>query len=156
MEMYAVLPYYELWSPGRSCRVAIFIMYVRRNWIDAPQQPIGTRCQLLAVTAFDIYLLIRDSSVPKLQPCLGVEWKIRAPKRQCDECEWKIWNKIVNMNLINVKKCGDFRGIALMVLFSQSPISKHQLRAGNSPLRAEVRVEIIHHWVSFPTQSGKL
>ena len=47
----------------------------------------------------------------------------------------------MNMNLINVKKCSDFSGIALIVLFSQSPISKQQLGAGNSPLRAEVRVE---------------
>ena len=45
------------------------------------------------------------------------------------------------MNLINVKKCDDFSGIALTVVFWQSPISKHQLRMGNSPLIAEVRVE---------------
>ena len=76
-------------------------------------------------------------SVPKLQSCLGVEWKIRAPKRQC---EWKIRSKIVNIKFINVKN-GDFSGIALTSVFWQSPISKHQLRAGNSPLRAEVRVE---------------
>ena len=37
------------------------------------------------------------TSVPKLQSCLGVKWKIRAPKRQC---EWKIRSKIVNMKLI--------------------------------------------------------
>ena len=61
----------------------------------------------------------------------------------------------MNMNLINVKNCGDFSGIALTVVFWQSPISKHQLKAGNSPLRAEVRWKIIHHWVSFPTQSDK-
>ena len=47
----------------------------------------------------------------------------------------------MNMKLINVKKYDDFSGIALTVVYWQSRISKHHLRAGNSPLRAEVRVE---------------
>ena len=47
------------------------------------------------------------------------------------QCEWKIGSKILNMNLIQVKKCVDFSGIAFSVVLWQSPISKHQLRVGN-------------------------
>ena len=38
----------------------------------------------------------------------------------------------MDMNLINVKNCGDFSVIALMAVLCQSPNSEHQLRVGNS------------------------